>query len=202
MSFRRDSGAAKPSLTYRSRRTLLQTARPFPRGRRSAGDRHASTRKPKPQLSSSSSDVAVNITVRGKPESSVRTVWAAGSRQHARVLARSTLPSVANLKARFARFGPLEVDSTRVFWKSHSCRVQFKYKSDALKALGYVKSNDIFGQIQVDYSVREVEAPAPEPQPAAGEYIEVENATPQVQGRLKSISRAQAMSGGRESQRV
>lgn len=133
---------------------------------------------------------------------------------------RSTLPSVANLKARFARFGPLEVDSTRVFWKSHSCRVQFKYKSDALKALSYCKSNDIFGQIQVDYSIREVEAPVAEPpsepprrsqadgilqfRPGSGSGSSYGDALrPQLpQSKLKSILKKPGDDPGKESQRV
>ncbi|KAG0482937.1 hypothetical protein HPP92_011021 [Vanilla planifolia] len=70
---------------------------------------------------------------------------------------RSTLPSVANLKARFARFGPLDLSATRVYWKSYSCRVLFKYKSDAQSALDFVKNLDLFGQVKVTYFLRDHE---------------------------------------------
>lgn len=134
---------------------------------------------------------------------------------------RSTLPSIANLKARFARFGSLEVDSTRVFWKSHTCRVQFKHKSDALKALGYCRSNDIFGQIRVEYSIREIEAPAPElpaelpRRPQADGKLQfrrgssngsspgaVPPRSQMLQGKLKSILKKPGDDAGKDSQRV
>uniref|UniRef100_A0A0A9DYE6 Uncharacterized protein n=1 Tax=Arundo donax TaxID=35708 RepID=A0A0A9DYE6_ARUDO len=81
---------------------------------------------------------------------------------------KSTLPSVASLKARFARFGPLNVDGIRVYWKSHMCRVIYRFRSDAEAALKYAKSNAMFGQVDAQYYLREVELsgggepPAPE----------------------------------------
>ncbi|OEL35285.1 hypothetical protein BAE44_0003697 [Dichanthelium oligosanthes] len=83
---------------------------------------------------------------------------------------KSTLPSVASLKARFARFGPLDVDGIRVYWKSHMCRVIYRFRSDAEAALRYAKANAMFGQVDTQYHLREVEAagrdpPAPEPAP-------------------------------------
>ncbi|XP_072974941.1 PWWP domain-containing protein 1-like [Typha angustifolia] len=70
---------------------------------------------------------------------------------------RTTLPSVASLKARFARFGQLDLSGTRVYWKSHTCKVIFKFKSDAQIALSYVRNNDLFGQIKVQYHLREID---------------------------------------------
>ncbi|XP_066361836.1 PWWP domain-containing protein 1-like isoform X1 [Miscanthus floridulus] len=88
---------------------------------------------------------------------------------------KSTLPSVASLKARFARFGPLDVDGIRVYWKSHMCRVIYRFKADAEAALRYAKANAMFGQVDTQYHLREVEsgagrdpplaAPAPEAPP-------------------------------------
>ncbi|KAG2624628.1 hypothetical protein PVAP13_3KG149727 [Panicum virgatum] len=84
---------------------------------------------------------------------------------------KSTLPSVASLKARFARFGPLDVDGIRVYWKSHMCRVIYRFRSDAEAALRYARANAMFGQVDTQYHLREVEAaagrepPAPEAAP-------------------------------------
>ncbi|CAD6334637.1 unnamed protein product [Miscanthus lutarioriparius] len=71
---------------------------------------------------------------------------------------KGTLPSVASLKARFARFGPLDVDGIRVYWKSHMCRVIYRFKSDAEAALRYAKANAMFGQVDTQYHLREVES--------------------------------------------
>ncbi|KAG0516966.1 hypothetical protein BDA96_09G047200 [Sorghum bicolor] len=73
---------------------------------------------------------------------------------------KSTLPSVASLKARFARFGPLDVDGIRVYWKSHMCRVIYRFKADAEAALRYAKANAMFGQVDTQYHLREVESGA------------------------------------------
>ncbi|XP_010931619.1 PWWP domain-containing protein 1 [Elaeis guineensis] len=55
----------------------------------------------------------------------------------------TSLPSVAKLKARLAVFGPLVKDSTRVYWKSDSCKVVFKHKPHAEAALNYSRKNDL-----------------------------------------------------------
>ncbi|CAM0147552.1 unnamed protein product [Urochloa decumbens] len=68
---------------------------------------------------------------------------------------QSTLPSVASLKARFARFGPLNVEGIRVYWKSHSCRVVYNFRSDAEAALRYAQSNAMFGQVGATYSIKD-----------------------------------------------
>ncbi|KAK3023478.1 hypothetical protein RJ639_044858 [Escallonia herrerae] len=68
----------------------------------------------------------------------------------------ATLPSLPELKARFARFGPLDPSALRVFWQSLTCRVVFRYKQDAQAALRFVEgSNNLFGSTNVRCSIRE-----------------------------------------------
>ncbi|KAJ3669657.1 hypothetical protein LUZ60_011607 [Juncus effusus] len=71
---------------------------------------------------------------------------------------KTALPSIATLKAKLARFGPIDLSSTRVYWNSHMCKVTFKFKEDAKAALNHVNTNDIFGQSKVQYYIREVES--------------------------------------------
>ncbi|KDP27782.1 hypothetical protein JCGZ_18862 [Jatropha curcas] len=74
---------------------------------------------------------------------------------------QSILPSVSELKARFARFGPFE-HPPRVFWKSSTCRVIFKYESDAQVARRYaVQKASLFGDVKVLYDVEVLQVPAP-----------------------------------------
>lgn len=86
---------------------------------------------------------------------------------------KSTLPSIASLKARFARFGPLDVDDIRVFWKSNTCRVVYKFRSDAEAALRYARANAMFGQVDAYYYIKDdppaaaAAAAAPEAPPQA-----------------------------------
>ncbi|KAF3454513.1 hypothetical protein FNV43_RR04961 [Rhamnella rubrinervis] len=73
-----------------------------------------------------------------------------------------SLPSPAELKARFARFGPMDQSGLRVFWKSSTCRVVFLYKSDAQAACKYAAANNsLFGN-GVRCYIREVGAQGPE----------------------------------------
>ncbi|KAJ1261623.1 hypothetical protein BS78_09G044600 [Paspalum vaginatum] len=101
---------------------------------------------------------------------------------------KSTLPSVASLKARFARFGPLDVNGIRVYWKSHMCRVLYKFRSDAEAALRYARANAMFGQVDTQYHLRgveaELEAPGREPPPPAPE------APPQEERELRLLETA------------
>ncbi|KAL4333872.1 hypothetical protein GQ457_07G020220 [Hibiscus cannabinus] len=74
-----------------------------------------------------------------------------------------SLPSVAELKARFGRFGSLDQSAIRVFWKSSTCRVVFRYKIDAQAAYRYANgTNSLFGNVDVRYHLRSVEAPTAE----------------------------------------
>uniref|UniRef100_A0A6N2KVS7 PWWP domain-containing protein n=1 Tax=Salix viminalis TaxID=40686 RepID=A0A6N2KVS7_SALVM len=75
----------------------------------------------------------------------------------------TSLPSAAQLKAKFARFGSIDQSAIRVFWKSSQCRVVFRRKLDAQAALRYAVSNKfLFGNVNVRYNLREVGAPASE----------------------------------------
>ncbi|XP_008805762.2 uncharacterized protein LOC103718627 [Phoenix dactylifera] len=77
---------------------------------------------------------------------------------------RTTLPSVATLKAKFARFGSLIEGATRVYWKSYSCKVVFKHKPDAQAAINYARKYDLlFGQFKVQYHIRELDPSTLEP---------------------------------------
>ncbi|KAJ6876766.1 hypothetical protein NC651_029694 [Populus alba x Populus x berolinensis] len=75
----------------------------------------------------------------------------------------TSLPSAAQLKARFARFGSIDQSAIRVFWKSSQCHVVFRRKLDAQAALKYALGNkSLFGDVNVRYNIREVGAPASE----------------------------------------
>ncbi|XP_030534679.1 PWWP domain-containing protein 1 isoform X1 [Rhodamnia argentea] len=75
----------------------------------------------------------------------------------------TSLPSVTELKARFARFGPLDYTGIRVFWKSSTCRVVFHRKLDAEAAYKYAAgNNNLFGNAGVRYSLRNAEVPPSE----------------------------------------
>lgn len=81
---------------------------------------------------------------------------------------QTSLPSVAELKARFARFGPMDQSGFRVFWKSLTCRVVFLHKADALAAYKYsVANQSLFGSGGVRCFLRESEDSAPEVSEAA-----------------------------------
>ncbi|KAM2612991.1 hypothetical protein TB2_032883 [Malus domestica] len=71
-----------------------------------------------------------------------------------------SLPSPAELKAKFARFGPMDQSGLRVFWKSSTCRVVFLYKSDAQAAFKFATANrSLFGNFSVRCQIREVGGP-------------------------------------------
>ncbi|GLT28925.1 hypothetical protein SLA2020_038270 [Shorea laevis] len=74
-----------------------------------------------------------------------------------------SLPSVAELKAKFGRFGSLDQAAIRVFWKSSTCRVVFRHKTDAQAAFRYANGNNsLFGNVSVKFLIRTVEAPGSE----------------------------------------
>ncbi|XVF38702.1 hypothetical protein REPUB_Repub20aG0124400 [Reevesia pubescens] len=76
---------------------------------------------------------------------------------------RSALPSVSELKARFARFGPLD-SVPRLFWKSSTCQIVFRYKSDAHVAYRFASRNkSMFGNANVNSYLQALEVPALEP---------------------------------------
>lgn len=75
---------------------------------------------------------------------------------------QSALPSVSELKAKFARFGQLG-SPPRVIWKSSTCQVLFKSNSDAKAAYNYaVKKRPLFGGVKVEYYLQALEPLATE----------------------------------------
>ncbi|XP_077225204.1 PWWP domain-containing protein 1-like [Tasmannia lanceolata] len=74
---------------------------------------------------------------------------------------RTTLPSVPQLKARFGRFGPLDLSGTRINWKVSTCWVAFKRKSDAQAAYNSVQNNAAFGHLKVNSYLQELDVPEP-----------------------------------------
>lgn len=71
------------------------------------------------------------------------------------------LPSISELKARFARFGALDHSATRVFWKSSTCRLVYQYRDHAVQAFRFASaSTNLFGNTNVRCSIREVAAEA------------------------------------------
>lgn len=91
---------------------------------------------------------------------------------------KTSLPSVPELKARFARFGPLDYNSIRVFWKSSTCRVVFQHKLDAQAACKYAIGNScLFGNINVRYQLRPVDLPGPEGLETASKTHQADNPT-------------------------
>lgn len=78
----------------------------------------------------------------------------------------AALPSIPQLKAKFARFGPLDQSGTRVFWKSYTCRLVYQHKIDAQAALKFaVGSSNLFGNANVRCYIREVENEAADSEP-------------------------------------
>ncbi|KAI3728212.1 hypothetical protein L6452_16844 [Arctium lappa] len=64
-------------------------------------------------------------------------------------------PSVSELKAKFARFGPIETSGVRVSWSKSQCQVVFMNKSDAENAYDHaINSQKMFGQTKVNYRLR------------------------------------------------
>lgn len=69
------------------------------------------------------------------------------------------LPSVVQLKVKFARFGPLDVSGTRIYFNSGSAQVVFKHSSDAETAYEYATENSLFGQADVSYRLKQIFQP-------------------------------------------
>uniref|UniRef100_A0A5B6YU47 PWWP domain-containing protein n=1 Tax=Davidia involucrata TaxID=16924 RepID=A0A5B6YU47_DAVIN len=76
---------------------------------------------------------------------------------------QTNLPSASELKARLARFGPLDHSGTRIFWKSSTCRVVFLHKHDAHAAHRHLTGNNsLFGNVNVRCHLRELGVQASE----------------------------------------
>lgn len=64
------------------------------------------------------------------------------------------LPSEIELKAKFARFGPLEISETKVFRRSGCAQVVFKTTSAAEAAFNFASENKVFGSGRVSFRLR------------------------------------------------
>ena len=83
----------------------------------------------------------------------------------------SSLPSLMELKARFARFGPLDTSLSRVFYKTNTCRVAFLYKQDAHVAYRYaVGSKSVFSNVK--FMLKPVAEPQQPSSVKADDHIE------------------------------
>ncbi|GMH10441.1 hypothetical protein Nepgr_012282 [Nepenthes gracilis] len=61
----------------------------------------------------------------------------------------TSLPSSNELKARFARFGPMHPQGNRIFYKTNTCRVTFLYKQDAEAAHHYaIQNKSVFANVR------------------------------------------------------
>ncbi|XP_057515057.1 PWWP domain-containing protein 1-like [Amaranthus tricolor] len=61
----------------------------------------------------------------------------------------ASLPSMTELKARFARFGQIDLKQCRVFYSTNTCRVAFLYKQDANVAYRYAMgSKSVFSNVK------------------------------------------------------
>ncbi|KAI3770685.1 hypothetical protein L6452_01826 [Arctium lappa] len=68
-----------------------------------------------------------------------------------------SLPSINELKARFARYGPMDHSATRIFWNTFTCRVVYRHKAHAQAAYKFVVgSSNLFGNADIKCSLREV----------------------------------------------
>ncbi|XP_058216398.1 PWWP domain-containing protein 1-like isoform X1 [Rhododendron vialii] len=94
----------------------------------------------------------------------------------------TNLPSGSELKARLARFGPLDHSATRVFWQSFTCRVVFLYRADAEAAHKHLSgSNSLFGNVNVKSSIRTTGAMGPDSEGKAQREDAVEQKPPKPQ---------------------
>ncbi|XP_071725513.1 PWWP domain-containing protein 1-like [Rutidosis leptorrhynchoides] len=80
-----------------------------------------------------------------------------------------SLPSHNELKARFARFGPMDHSATRIFWKTFTCRVVYRNKASAQSAYRFVvESSSLFGNRDVKCILKDVGNAGPtESEPAS-----------------------------------
>uniref|UniRef100_A0A803KP31 Uncharacterized protein n=2 Tax=Chenopodium quinoa TaxID=63459 RepID=A0A803KP31_CHEQI len=85
----------------------------------------------------------------------------------------SSLPSLVELKARFARFGPMDTSLSRVFYKTNTCRVAFLYEEHAQIAQRYATgSKSVFANVKL--IVKPVAAAEPQ-QPSSSRVEDLQN---------------------------
>ncbi|KAI3676044.1 hypothetical protein L1987_85640 [Smallanthus sonchifolius] len=118
-----------------------------------------------------------------------------------------SLPSTNELKARFARFGPMDHSATRIYWNTFACRVVYKYKAHAEAAKRFVVgSSSLFGNTGIKCILKEVgvdhEPPPPVKVPKEDHQAGMEDRPPPSMApatsgvQLKSILKK---SGGEEA---
>ncbi|KAL1546227.1 DNA (cytosine-5-)-methyltransferase [Salvia divinorum] len=120
--------------------------------------------------------------------------------------ADAALPSIPQLKVKFARFGPLDQSATRVFWKTYTCRLVYQHKIDAQAALKFaVGSSNLFGSANVRCYIREVGGEGAESEPVKAPQnkedteprpVAAKTASEQLRSCLKKPSGDEAGNGG------
>ncbi|KAL5701190.1 DNA (cytosine-5-)-methyltransferase [Ranunculus cassubicifolius] len=110
-----------------------------------------------------------------KPDSGKRLESASRLSEPAMIVMKfppqTSLPSPAELKARFGRFGPLDQSAMRIYWKTFMCKVVFKHKSHAQAAYDHaLKNNNLFPSTSVRYQLKDVGGaqPSQSEQPSGG----------------------------------
>lgn len=64
---------------------------------------------------------------------------------------QTMLPSISDLKDKFACFGPIDEASLSIFWKSSTCQIVYRYKTDAEAAYHYaIQKRNLFSS-EVNY---------------------------------------------------
>ncbi|KAJ9556998.1 hypothetical protein OSB04_011612 [Centaurea solstitialis] len=112
-----------------------------------------------------------------------------------------SLPSINELKARFARYGPMDHSTTRVFWNTSTCRVVYRHKAHAQAAYKFVVgSSSLFGNTDIKCSLKEVsgdyEAPPAVKVPREEGSVEAMAAGLQLKSCLKKSSGGDEAAGG------
>ncbi|KAL8109360.1 PWWP domain-containing protein 1-like isoform X2 [Apium graveolens] len=93
---------------------------------------------------------------------------------------QGTLPSIMELKARFARFGQLDHSATRIFWKTLTCRLVYLHRADAESACRFASSSStLFGNSGVKCYTREVEVTASATEPGQAQKEDSSKGTSQ-----------------------
>ncbi|WOG84363.1 hypothetical protein DCAR_0103546 [Daucus carota subsp. sativus] len=93
---------------------------------------------------------------------------------------QGTLPSIMELKARFARFGQLDHSATRIFWKTLTCRLVYRHRADAESACKFASSNStLFGNVGVKCYTREVDVAASVTEPGQAQKEDSSKGTSQ-----------------------
>lgn len=117
-----------------------------------------------------------------------------------------SLPSISELKVKLGRFGSMDHDGTRIYWKTFTCLVVYKYKADAEVALKAVAGGcNLFGNTDVKYSLKEVSDSEPPVKVREDLQPAVENRAALVAADLplkSCLKKSGGDDGGRKTSRV